>query len=72
MIPQRGFFRVIVSEPAVSRKQAFVHSNGPWVFIKHLSRTIPTYVNDIAIRETRLRNGDEVRVGYSVFVTEID
>jgi pSer/pThr/pTyr-binding forkhead associated (FHA) protein len=59
---------MVLSEPTVSRQHALLiaaDANRECI-IRNLSRTNPTFVNDRAVQETRLRPGDRIRIGNSL------
>ncbi len=62
--------RIVVADDIVSREHALVEPSpdGKTIRIKNLSATNPTYVNDRAITEAELKEGDMVRVGKAVFL----
>lgn len=62
--------QIVLSEASVSREHAVIRQSGGAITIKNLSGTNPTYVNDRAIQEATLSNGDRVKVGDSVFTVD--
>jgi S1-C subfamily serine protease len=62
--------QVVLSEASVSREHAVIRAEGGALSIRNLSGTNPTYVNDRAIQEAALADGDSVRIGDSVFAVE--
>lgn len=62
--------QIVLSEASVSREHAVIRQSGGAITIKNLSGTNPTYVNERAIQEATLSNGDKVKVGDSIFTVE--
>ncbi|MFP4081972.1 MAG: trypsin-like peptidase domain-containing protein [Candidatus Aminicenantes bacterium] len=62
--------QIVLTGDTVSREHALIEpqSGSKSIRIKNLSATNPTYVNDRAITEAELKDGDRVRVGKTVFV----
>ncbi len=62
--------QVVLSDDIVSREHALIEptTDGKSVKIKNLSGTNPTYVNDRAITEAQLKDGDIIKVGRSLFL----
>lgn len=62
--------QVVLNEASVSREHAMIRVEGSALSIRNLSGTNPTYVNDRAIQEATLADGDTVRIGDAVFTVE--
>lgn len=64
--------QVVLTEPTVSREHAVLLPAGSAgdVMIRTLSGTNPTFVNDRPIRETTLKNGDQIKIGNSIISFE--
>lgn len=58
---------VRVDQEAVSRNHACVRSQDGALTLRDLGSTNGTYVNEQPVRESRLRNGDLVQVGRTIF-----
>lgn len=61
---------IVLTEDIVSREHALVEPtpDGKAIRIKGLSATNPTRVNDRAITEAELKDGDQIRIGQTVLV----
>ncbi|MGB8951229.1 MAG: trypsin-like peptidase domain-containing protein [Candidatus Aminicenantales bacterium] len=62
--------QIVLTDETVSREHAVVEPtpDGKAVRIRGLSGTNPTYVNDRAITEAELKEGDQVRIGKTIFL----
>lgn len=58
---------VQVDEDAVSRSHAVIDNYGDTVIARDLESTNGTYVNDLQIREKRLVDGDQIKIGRTIF-----
>jgi S1-C subfamily serine protease len=58
--------QVVLSEVTVSREHALIAPDGSRIRIRNLSGTNPTYLNDRAIQEAELKEGDSIKIGESV------
>ncbi len=56
-----------VDEDAVSRSHAVIDNYGDHVVARDLESTNGTYVNDSPIREMKLRDGDQLKIGRTIF-----
>ena len=56
-----------VDEDAISRSHAVIDNYGDQVVARDLESTNGTYVNDSPIREQRLIDGDQVKIGRTIF-----
>lgn len=65
-----GSCQVVLNEASVSREHAVIRMDGGALSIRNLSGTNPTFVNDRAIQEATLADGDKVRIGDAVFTVE--
>lgn len=65
-----GSCQVVLNEASVSREHAVIRMEGAALSIRNLSGTNPTFVNDRAIQEATLADGDKVRIGDAVFTVE--
>ena len=65
-----GSCQVVLNEASVSREHAVIRMDGAALSIRNLSGTNPTFVNDRAIQEATLADGDTVRIGDAVFTVE--
>lgn len=65
-----GSCQVVLNEASVSREHAVIRMDGGALNIRNLSGTNPTFVNDRAIQEATLADGDKVRIGDAVFTVE--
>lgn len=57
---------LFIDQESVSRNHARISFDGTQYWIADLKSTNGTYVNDEPVREQRLRDGDQVRVGRSI------
>jgi serine protease Do len=62
--------QVVLTESTVSREHALIVADGGTIRIRNLSGTNPTYVNDRAIQETELKEGDHIKIGTSIITFE--
>jgi S1-C subfamily serine protease len=60
--------QVVITEGTVSREHAIVlvSDADSGVLLKNLSGTNPTYVNDRAVQEAALHDGDRIKIGSSI------
>lgn len=56
-----------VDEDSISRSHAVVDNFGDTVIARDLESTNGTYVNDTPIREKRLIDGDQIKIGRTIF-----
>lgn len=56
-----------VDEEAISRSHAVIDNYGDHVMARDLESTNGTYVNDSPIRERRLTDGDQLKIGRTIF-----
>ena len=56
-----------LDDDAVSRRHARFEWTGAAFTVKDLGSTNGTYVNDVVVRECALRDGDQVKIGRSIF-----
>lgn len=56
-----------IDEDSISRSHAVVENNGDHVLARDLESTNGTYVNDVQIRERRLNDGDQIKIGRTIF-----
>ncbi|HZU84089.1 MAG TPA: GGDEF domain-containing protein [Polyangiaceae bacterium] len=57
---------LFLDHESISRQHARITFDGTDYFIADLNSTNGTFVNDVSIREVRLRDGDQVRIGRSI------
>ena len=58
---------VVVEDDKISRKHAIIEAFArDQVFISDLASTNGTFVNGMRVRSLKLKNGDEIRIGYTV------
>jgi diguanylate cyclase (GGDEF)-like protein len=57
---------LFLDQESISRHHARITFDGTYHWVADLSSTNGTYVNDTAIREQRLGDGDQVRIGRSI------
>jgi transcriptional regulator with GAF, ATPase, and Fis domain len=57
-----------ISDPALSRRHCAIHLEGEHYAIQDLESRNGTFVNGTAVQKQRLRHGDQISVGDSVFV----
>jgi diguanylate cyclase (GGDEF)-like protein len=57
---------LFIDQESISRHHARISFDGTSYFIADLGSTNGTYVNDELVREQRLRDGDQVRIGRSI------
>lgn len=65
---------IVLTEDVVSREHAVIEPapDGKTIRIKSLSATNPTRVNDRAITEAELKDGDQIKIGQTVLVYKIE
>jgi diguanylate cyclase (GGDEF)-like protein len=51
----------------VSRRHACISWNGSGYLVRDLNSTNGTYVNDVAAQERMLRDGDQIKIGRTIF-----
>jgi diguanylate cyclase (GGDEF)-like protein len=56
-----------LDDDAVSRRHACLSWNGSAYALRDLNSTNGTYVNDIAVQERILRDGDQIKIGRTIF-----
>ncbi len=56
-----------VDEDAISRDHAVVDNYAGIVIARDLESTNGTFVNDVSIREQELRDGDQIKIGRTIF-----
>ena len=56
-----------VDEDSISRSHAVIDNFGESVSVRDLESTNGTYVNDVPIREKRLIDGDQIKIGRTIF-----
>ena len=56
-----------IDEDSISRNHAVIENDGQEIFIRDLKSTNGTYVNDRQIGERSLRDGDQVKIGRTIF-----
>ncbi len=56
-----------IDEDAISRNHAVIENDGEEILIRDLKSTNGTYVNDRPIEERTLRDGDQVKIGRTIF-----
>ncbi len=59
---------VAISDPALSRQHCVLACEGTDYLIRDLKSRNGTFVNGVAVRESRLQHGDQISVGDSVFL----
>jgi transcriptional regulator with GAF, ATPase, and Fis domain len=59
---------VAISDPALSRRHCVLRREGTDHRISDLESRNGTFVNGVAVKESRLKHGDQISVGDSVFV----
>lgn len=58
---------VPLDDDAVSRRHAVIRWTGSGYQLRDLGSTNGTYVNDVAVQERMLRDGDQIKIGRSIF-----
>ncbi len=58
---------LVVDKESVSRRHAKVERRGDLYWVADLKSTNGTYLNDVAIQEAQLRDGDFVKVGNAIY-----
>ncbi|AKT41650.1 diguanylate cyclase [Chondromyces crocatus] len=58
---------VPLDDDAVSRRHASVSWSGTGYLLRDLGSTNGTYVNDVAVKERVLRDGDQLKIGRTIF-----
>ncbi len=56
-----------VDEESISRSHAVIDNYGDTVLARDLESTNGTYVNDLPVREKRLVDGDQIKIGRTIF-----
>ena len=56
-----------IDEDSISRNHAVIENDGQAILIRDLKSTNGTYVNDRPIDERNLRDGDQVKIGRTIF-----
>lgn len=56
-----------IDEESISRSHAVIDNYGDSVVARDLESTNGTYVNDVQIREKRLNDGDQIKIGRTIF-----
>ncbi len=56
-----------VDEDSISRSHAVVDNFGDAVIARDLESTNGTYVNDVPVREKKLNDGDQIKIGRTIF-----
>lgn len=62
--------QLVLAESTVSREHAVITRDGTTVRIRNLSATNPTYVNDRAITDAELKDGDRIKIGTALLTYE--
>jgi diguanylate cyclase (GGDEF)-like protein len=57
---------LFLDQESISRHHARISFDGSFYYVADLGSTNGTFVNDEAVREQRLRDGDQVRIGRSI------
>ncbi len=58
---------IVIDEESISRNHAVIETEGDGIIVRDLGSTNGTYVNDQTITSHRLREGDLVKVGRTIF-----
>ncbi len=58
---------VQIDQESVSRNHAQVSFNGRFFSVKDLGSTNGTYINDVPIESSQLRDGDQIKIGRTIF-----
>ena len=58
---------VPLDDEAVSRRHARVAWTGSSYLVRDLGSTNGTYVNDVTVQEKTLRDGDQIKIGHTIF-----
>jgi len=58
---------ITINDPRMSRQHAVIYYYHPDFFIKDLGSTNGTFVNERMVKQTRLKNGDQIRMGGTLF-----
>lgn len=58
----------LFKDPAIEPRHAAIHKVGGGFDIEDLQSATRTFVNETPVKRTRLKNGDQVRIGGTVFV----
>lgn len=56
-----------IDEDSISRNHAVIENHGDEILVRDLNSTNGTYVNDYPIRQHRLIDGDQVKIGRTIF-----
>lgn len=56
-----------IDEESISRSHAVIDNYGDTVIARDLESTNGTYVNDVPVREKRLMDGDQIKIGRTIF-----
>ena len=56
-----------IDEDSISRNHAVIENDGDMILIRDLKSTNGTYVNDKPVDERSLRDGDQVKIGRTIF-----
>ena len=59
--------KIMVNDSKMSRQHAGIYYYSPDFFIKDLASTNGTLVNDKPVKQARLRSGDRIKLGGTVF-----
>ncbi len=56
-----------LDEDSISRNHAIIANEGQRIVARDLGSTNGTYINDVPIKETELRDGDQIKIGRTIF-----
>lgn len=56
-----------IDEESISRSHAVIDNRGDEIVVRDLESTNGTYVNDVIIQKVRLVDGDQVKIGRTIF-----
>ncbi|AWV89336.1 GGDEF domain-containing protein [Bradymonas sediminis] len=56
-----------IDEDAISRSHATIYDSGDHYLLKDMASTNGTYVNDVEVTDQRLRDGDQIKIGRTIF-----
>ena len=58
---------ITINDPRMSRQHAVIYYYHPDFFLKDLGSTNGTFVNDRLVKQARLKSGDRIRMGGTLF-----
>src|SRR5262252_9589862 len=67
-----GTNALTIADPAVSPRQCVLVHHGGEVTIRDCDQRSPTFINGLPAADQKLRDGDEIQIGDSLFVLRLE